>query len=347
MDGIRRIERKFRRTPVKLVDHEGVNGVLRLRGRKSLLEVASDDLFNPPHKDADGWFDLIIRAQDGRDLLLHHAINVGSGTHHRGDGRDAHYTRIYPNIVVDDMRGISVDHQVQSVSFRLARMDRFFNYRHSEPLRTHGATDEQIAVLRAMRYGAASASGNDDHSGDGEFAPQQLYVVHRLPIFVDFLLDDRHYTVWAGGSFSGLNLNRVDARMFPIATIEFAAPVRIKEALDRVWEWRRLFAQLSMCQLAIKAISVRGSLERRAPSANVYLPSLERPPKSGGRRGASAVHIPLNTWGERGELSDAMRTWIARDGERRRFRVRLDRVLDGMNRRIDPSDLVDLAAAVD
>lgn len=347
MDGIRTIERKFRRTPVRLIDHEGVNGVLRLRGRKSLLEVSSDDLFHPPRDDADGWFDLIVRAQDGRDLLLHHAVDAGSRTHHWGDERNAHYARVYPNIVVDDMRGLSADRQVQSVSFRLGGMDRFFNYRHSESLRTHGATDEQIAVLRSMRYGAAEAGGDDDRGSEGEFAPHEVYVVHRMPRFVDFRVDDRRYTVWAGGSFSGLNWDRVDARIFPIATIEFDAPVGIEEALDRVWEWRRLFAQLSMRQLAIKGISVRGSLERRAPSANVYLPNLERPPKSGGRRGASAVHMPLNTWGERGELSDAMRTWLARDGERRRFRVRLDRVLDRMNRRIDPSDLVDLAAAVD
>lgn len=140
MDGIRTIEHKFRRTPVRLIDHEGVNGVLRLRGRKSLLELSSDDLFHPPRDDADGWFDLIVRAQDGRDLLLHHAINAGSGTHHWGDERDAHYARVYPNIVVDDVRGLSADRQVQRVSFR------------RESCRSQAPTSSSKTVLRSSPY---------------------------------------------------------------------------------------------------------------------------------------------------------------------------------------------------
>lgn len=280
MDGIKTVERRFRRTPVKLLDHESVHGVLRLRGRKSLLEISSDELFHPERDDENGWFDLVVRSQDGRDLLLHHTIDVGSGMHHWGDGRDAHHARVYPNIVVDDMRGLSDERTVQSVSFRLGGLDRFFHYRHSERLRTHEATAEQVAALRSMRYTAADAGIEADDDAHGVFSPRELYVVHQMPVFVDFRVDDRRYLVWAGGSFSGGNRDRVDARVRPVAQIEFDAPVGLEEALDRLWEWRRLFAQLSMRQIAIKGIAVRGNLDGCAPSANIYLPNLERPRRS-------------------------------------------------------------------
>lgn len=123
------MERRFKRTPVKLVDHEGAHGVLRLHRRKTRLEVSSDTLIHFEREDENGWFDLVVRALDGREVLLHHAISLGTGFHQWGGIRDAHFARVFPNVVIDDLRGLASDRLVQRIAFRMTDMSSFFYYR--------------------------------------------------------------------------------------------------------------------------------------------------------------------------------------------------------------------------
>src|SRR5690606_32364333 len=110
---------------------------------------------------------------------------------------------IYPNIVVDDVRGLTSDGAVQVVQFRLKGLHNFFYYDFTESLRAYGATPEQVEALRSLRY----KSGDDD----GPFAPQEIYVVHQFPMLIDFRVEDRTYQVWQGGQFAGGSVVSVNA----------------------------------------------------------------------------------------------------------------------------------------
>lgn len=339
MDDFFKLEEKFKHAPVRLLDHNA-SGVLRLRGRKSRLEVSSGSLIHIDQLEDNGWYDIRLRSSDGREILLHHAITVGSASHHWSSESDtAHTLTIFPNVVVDDIRGLSNGHRVQKILFRLHGLHNFFHYQHSESLQGYEATFEQIETLRSMRY--------VPDREDGPFQPRGIYVIHEFPVLLNFRVGDRAYQVWSGGSFSGGSWDRIDARTYPVAEIAFDLPVSIETALDRVWEWRRLFAQMAMVQLPFEAISVRGTLEEQAPSANIYLPNLKRRAPTKGPHSLSARHLALNSWHDREKLGEAMRGWLERDHVRRRFRVGLDHVIERMERRIDPSDLIDLGSAVD
>lgn len=341
MDKFSTIESRFKRAPVRLVDHEGASGVLRLRGRKSRLDVSSVAFLHLEPIEDEDWYDLRVRSSDGRELLLHHAITVRSGTHlWGGSGDDAHTVSVFPNIVVDDMRGLSEQRQVQRIQFRLRGLRHFFHYLHAEPLRSRDATPDQIETLRSLRY-------RPDRE-DGPFNPEEIYVVHRFDEGISLRVGDRVYDIWSGGEFSGGSWDRINARTYPVAEIKFDAPVSIDMALDRVWEWRRFFSQMAMVPLALEAISVRGSLAEAAPSANLYLPNLSRNPKATtGQYAPSPRHLAWNSWGERDQLRDGMQRWLEQGEVRRAFRARLDRVIGRMDRRINPGDLIDLSSAVD
>lgn len=246
--------------------------------------------------------------------------------------------KVFPNIVVEDVRGLTNATQVQRISFRLRGLHNFFHYQYAEELRLSGATPEQREALRGLRHSPERVR---------VFDPIDGYLVHRLPEILSFQVEDRTYRVGSAGQMSGGAWNRIDARMYPVATIDFPAPVPLDTALDRIWEWRRFFSQLAMLPLAFRGIAVQGSLEARAPSTNVYLPNLKHPKKATGHYALSAAYLPLNLWEDREMLSETMRAWLSRSTERRVFRSRLDRAIEHLDRRINPDDLLGLASAVE
>jgi hypothetical protein len=340
MDVFSVVEDKFRRTPVRVIDFDDTNGVLRLRGRKTKLHLSSETWVHPEQEDENGWFDLRVRAADGRELLLHHSLMLSSEIHHQEDETEAHSAAIFPNVVIDNINGLSPERRVQRIQFRLKGMHHFFHYQLAEALRGYQITSDQVETLRAMRYSPERESNI--------FAPSQVYVVHEFPAFVNFRVEDRAYQVWSGGSFSGGNWDRIAARTYPVGEIAFDEPVTIETALDRIWEWRRFFTQMGMAHIPFEAISVSGSLDERAPSANLYLPNLKRRPKlAKGRYALSPRNLAFNFWADREQLGEAMRVWLGLDSERRGFRARLDQVIERMNTRTDTRDLVDLGSAVD
>lgn len=341
MEDFRALEAAFKRTPVRVSGAPDISGVLRLRGGKTSLRLSSSKFFHYDGSAEDGWFNLTVRSADGRELYLYHAITTASAQHHWGEGAEvAHTMTVYPNFVFDNVRGLDEDHRVRSIAFKMEGLEHFFSYRNTELLNAFDLSAAQNEALRSMRFHADQE--------DGPFDPQEVYVVHRLPTYLDFAVADRRYRVWTSGRFTGGGMHRISAVTAPTAEIQFDAPMELDDALDRLWEWRRFFTQMALEQLPFRAITVRGSQGMKGPSANAYLPNSKRNPRTAkGIYELKPRRLALNSWAERQQLADAMKCWLEREDSRSTFRARLDRVIARMHKRVDPSDLLDLASAVD
>lgn len=334
-------EDAYQRKPVRLLDYDEATGVLYLKGQDTLLQATSKKLLHPGPVDENGWFDLRLLAPDGRTVLLHNALTLSTSSHGSGDRkRDAYGAEIFPNLIVDDADALAAGHRVRRVTFRLSGLENFFYYQHAEPLIGFSGKPEEIDALRAMRF--------EQPGKDHLFAPNRVYVMHDYPPYFSFKVCDRQYEVWAGGRESMGSVHRIRAEAYPVGSITFDDPVDLDAALDRFWEWRTFFSEMAVLPLAVESMSVTGSADDGAPTADIYLPNL--PNYSDFTRGhysLSPAHLPLNGWAERQALADGMRQWLTLGDERRTFRGKLYRVIESMNRRCDPNDLIELASAIE
>lgn len=335
------LEDAYQRMPVRLIDYGDATGVLFLKGHDTLLQATSKKPLHPGSVDANGWFDLRLRAPDGRALLLHNALIQSTSSHRWGERtRDAYGAEIFPNLVVDNADALAADNKVRRVTFRLTALENFFHYEHAEPLLGFSRKPDQIEALEAMRF---EREGRTD-----PFLPDRVYVMHNYPTYFGFKIRDRKYEVWSGGQESMGNVHRIQTEAYPVATISFDVAIDLNSALDRVWEWRTFFSEMALLPLPLHSVSVAGSVEERATTADLYLPNL---PKYGnpsrGHYSISPAYLPLNGWAERDALADGMRRWLEHGEQRRTFRGKLYRVIESMTRRSDANDLIELASATE
>jgi hypothetical protein len=180
------------------------------------------------------------------------------------------------------------------------------------------------------------------------FLPDRVYVMHNYPTYFGFKVGDRQYEVWSGGRESMGNIHCIRTEAYPVATITFDGVVELDAALERVWEWRTFFSEMALLPLAVHSVSVAGSVNDRATTADLYLPNLPSYANpSSGHYSLSPAQLPLNGWAERDALAEAMRRWLEHAEQRRTFRGKLYRVIESMNRRSDPNDLIELASATE
>lgn len=332
------IEEKYSAAHVRVCNEEGLAGILRVAGRDTTIDLLSPKFFHL-EKGEDGWFDLEMMGPDGHKIFAHNALSAGTGNCYGHGTETTHFASVHPNILVIDSRGLDEDRHVGAVRFHIEGLENFFYYQHAEPLDRSCMSDEAKAILLGMRY-------NPDEEKDFA-APEHVFIVHELKEALDFRVETRRYRVWMGGSET-FGWHRIGFRVYPTAEIFFDQPVTIDEALNRVWEWRRFFAQMAMNHLNYIGIGFRASHDLRATVGSVYLPNTDRRKKDGrGPYDLHPAHLPLNGWSERDALAEAMQKWLARNSERRAFRARLDRVIENMNRRMDQMDLIELSAGID
>ena len=332
------IEEKYSVAHVRVCEEESLAGILRVAGRDTTIDLLSAKFFHL-EKGENGWFDLEMMGPDGHKIFAHHALSAGTGNRYGPGTETTHFASVNPNILVVDSRGLDEDRRVSAVRFQVEGFENFFYYQHAEPLDSSHMSDEAKAVLLGMRY-------NPDEEKDFA-APEHVFIVHELQEAIDFRVEARRYRVWMGGSET-FGWHKIGFRVYPTAEIFFDQPVTIDEALDRVWEWRRFFAQMAMNHLNFIGIGFRASHDPRATVGSVYLPNTERRKNNGrGPYDLHPAHLPLNGWGERNALAEAMRKWLEQNSSRRAFRARLDRVIQNMNRRMDQMDLIELSAGID
>lgn len=333
MEDFEAVRTKLRRVNVTAPDYGNSHGVLSLDGDDSVIELSG----NLPLRGAEppGWFNLRLDDANGRTIYIHNALRTGMTF---PQGSDVRSETIFPNMVVNDARGLDDQGRCQQIEFSLDGWEACFPYNFFETLDVFGPPPDALrSSLEAARF---------DFQRDEPFEPYQVYIANNLGTFIEFQANDRQYAISARTSQSLGNNDRLSGRALIVGRIIFPERVDLEVATDACWEWRRFFNQMAMSEMPFTGMAVAATADRRAPRGSLYFPNERPSPTRRSRRSADAYYMPLNAWGERGQLSEAMRTWLAQDGDRRFFRAALDRVIARPGH-VAIEDAVALCAGVD
>ncbi|WP_438850846.1 hypothetical protein [Brevundimonas nasdae] len=333
------IEAKYGGSPVLTDDptHVG-SGTLILDGAKTQAVLLSDETLMG-NADEDGWFDLRLKGSNGRPILLHNALLTSSSQHYGQHGQ-AYEEHIYPNAVILESDALVHGDKVQSIAFTLCDLGFFFHYQHVEAHSLFEPAKEVLAALKGLRVGR-------NRSYD-LFKPRELFVVHQFPRVLAFTVGTRTYEIFIGSQRSGLGWKKIDFQTDPIATIHFATPVGIEEAMDAAWQWKRYFGTLALRPIPWTSLTARSGKAREMREADFYLPNHES--ASVDREAPFSFwlgNIPLNRWAERKSLTAVMRAWIEREEVRHRFRGSIENVSKHLRRKTSVDDIVTLCAGIE
>jgi hypothetical protein len=337
----RTLEAEHQRTPIRLAgpDLDGA-GVLTIAGRRTEVIIATSTMLKCA-PDRDGLFDLHLTAGNGNAILLHDALRLETRGPNFGAG--GYQERIFPNIVVFDANHLTENSRVGAITFGAEKLGHFFNYEYIEEQPLFNYTPEIRSSLRKLRSLPRGHTRKYDL-----FRPREVYIVHNAPRILRFRIDDRVYEVYTLLTANGPGWNQLHIRADPLARVVFDRPVTIEESLDRVWEWRRFFAQIAMEQLPFKSITARSRNSLHRQEASLYLPNLDEDIEAEQRpfdfHPGDAL---LNRWGDRALLAGAMRGWLESEPRRHLFRVNIDGVIEQMHIRSSTDSIMALCAAID
>lgn len=331
------IERDYSTAHVRVAGREGLAGVLRVAKRSTTIDLLCSEFFHFSRGE-NGWFDIEMIGPSGQKILAHNAISTGSGNYFGETSEVTHFASIIPNIMII---GPAADRDglVKSVHFRMKKFGVFFDYEYTETLQCSKMSEKQRDELLSLRY--------DPHVSRDFSAPSQIFLVHELGNIIEFYVEGLSYKIWMGGKGRIGGIHSVEFDVYPSASIQFDEPVHIDDALEKVWDWRRFFVQLSMQNLNFDAIGVATDDIASTPVSSVYLPNLDVSEFDQSYNDLHPARIPLNQWSERDALSRAMQDWLLKQNGRQAFRSRLDKVIRNMNHCIDQMDLIELSSGID
>lgn len=301
------IEKKRGSSPVVTDDPSHVgSGTLILDGEKSQAVLLSDGTLMGSTNE-DGWFRLRLKGPDGRPILLHNAL-LTSSTQYTGQHGRMYEEHVYPNAVILGSDALLPGYKVPSIAFTMRNLGAFFHYQHVESHHLFRPAKHIVAALKGLR-------DKKDRSYD-LFKPQEVFVVHQFPRVLSFKVDGHRYEVFVGSKQSGLGWKKIDFQTDPIATIHFAEPLGIEEAMDLAWQWKRYFENLALRPIPWTSLTARSGRGRAMRDADFYLPNHDS--RSADENGPFQFwlgNIPLNRWSERNALATVMKTWTERGGD--------------------------------
>lgn len=323
------------------IDMPGIqgSGMLELKGDKTRAVLNTSEAFRFGAKRS-GWFDVRLRDGDGKRILLHNAISLETRMPHAE--RSDYGETLFPNIIVFEADCLGKGDMVRKVSFSTAKLADFFHYQHYEWHSMYRADAKVRRSIRDLRRMPQIYPREYD-----VFAPDDVYVTHRVPTGIKFRVDDRVYRAssYLGGGSNGFNKVTLQSEAF--AEISFDRPISIDAALDHVWDWRRFFQQLAMEPLPVLSMSLKGTARNDHRWASVLMPNLSREPGANTNiRSFNAGEAPFNDWSERHNLAKLMQAWLSKNAERRLFRAMVDNVLTAPHG-IELNHINGLTAAID
>jgi len=332
------IEQTLRSSPVVTDDptYNG-SGTLILDGPKSSAVLQSGQSL-VGRADEDGWFNLRLKASNGRPVLLHKALTTSSKAHSAPTGRN-YEEHIYPNTVILGADALAAGNRVAGIAFTLRKIESFFHFEHVEHQSLYQAPAAFLSTLRKRR-----TKRRVPHD---LFKPSGLYLVHQFPVVFSFRVDGHRYEVFVGSSTqSGWQM--IELSTDPILSITFAAPVEIEQAIDAVWAWKRYFGTVALLPADLTSLAARSGRGRFMKEADFYLPA--QAGAAANVRGPFSMwpgNVPLNRWRERKALGQVMQVWIEKEAERQRFRGSVENVSARMHERVSVEDIVTLCAGIE
>lgn len=331
------LEKAYAHMPAHVADQRWqAAGSLTVDRENSLLRLSSDKPI-PLSRQPNGWLDFEIKLADGQTALLHNAIETYWTTHRLGAPDASHNIHIFPNFIIFNVKGLTEDHKIRIISFKLKGLSAFFNYQTVEYLAAYDLSSEQRTLLQSLRL-----SWNETEF----FEPQDIFVAHKLQQAISFKANGRKYSVSFSARMNGPTRQRIDIQTWPIARIEFDGSVSIDEALKQVWAWRQFFEQVALHTMAIDAVSAKGDPRAIAHAADFYMPNA--PLTDEQNQDAVLSHeIPLSEWPDRLRLSGIMQKWLSLQESRATFRGLLGSVINAMQRTVHLDHVIRLCAAVE
>ena len=334
------LEADFQTEAVWLPEQPMITGILQLGRKETTLNLTSKRFFHF-ETDDNGWFDLRLSGSRGVDMLAHNLVFHGTGQSYGSDRETVHFAKTFPNVLVTDIRSLNDDLTVNQISFELRGWNYFFYYRYTESLQAFDLPVEDKKRLRELRYMV-------NEGGDDIFNPSHIYVCSWPDRLIDFVANGDSYSVRVVGKGRMGSFHGISLELGHVATIKFALPTTIDQAIEKIYEWRRFFVQVAMVPLAFESVAFSRDDEPNSPVGYVYLPYAvnDDDPKQG-YYGLHPAYIPYNSWADRSLLADTMKNWLEKSSYLLAFRSRLDRVIRSINEEVDQSDLNDLCSAID
>lgn len=341
------LEDKYVSTAVTAVDDEiQLSGRIKLAGKETAADLETNRHFGSA-KNEDGFFDLELKENGERRILLHKAFVKQSGA--SPFGRGTFRQLVFPNFVILDSQNLAEGHHVQRISFRIKNLDYFFWYECVEWHHLGDTKKDFVNYLELLRKDASTRYEFSRAEDDYDFtSPDEIYIVHRPPTSIEFTVGGVQYGVFMGMFSKGGAFRSVDLRHEPIATITFPQPVSLNEATTALWRWKRFFNQLAGANLELLGVSVCGSSEEDAHWSDVYLTN-ERwsPPPEHTERDFHPSNTPLSNWSDRERFQALMVDWLSGEDKRHRFRVFVDSVIGARYHGHGLNHISMLCAAID
>jgi len=336
MKSFENLEREHSQSPVRFLESNTVtaSGVLVLNGNQSELVLSSSENLEFVHNES-GWFNLKLQGANGQTILLQNALTILSSTHHQSQSRPEFTEKIFPNVVVFNAQFLEEEACINRISFSFPAMKFFFHYQFMERFGIHNA---DITLMETIEILRKKKNRKSDFSN-----PTELYIVHHPEDdLLNFEIDGRQYSVSLTTRTNGLAMNQIDVVAEPIGTIAFVKPLKIDEALDFVWEWRRFFEQMAFSPINVTSVSVRSPKSPPYQSSDVYLPNVDKTMCD-----IRPYEIPLNRRENSNELAKVTREWLLQEDTRRIFRVSLSRVIERSRHCESLDDIVTMCAAIE
>jgi hypothetical protein len=341
MYSAKQLEKEFANESVRLAmpGVEG-NGVLALKGRNTFASITASEWIG----DGDpitGWFDLVLEQANGSKVLLHNALTTSSGIVNR-DRREWKID-VFPNIVVLRAEHILPSNKIRTIQFTAKGLEDLFYYEIAEWHSLYRASPNAIKSIKQLRQIERAYPRKYEY-----FSPRSVYLIHELPRVLRERVGNRTYEIFLGHSESHSGRSLM-IKPLVIGTIQFDETVSIDIALDAVWAWRRFFGQIAMKPLPFQALSCRAKIRRTDQSSDLYLPNMNVRNSEADRHifEFGPGNVPYGQWKHRKKFSDVMRRWLELDSKRRPFRVRLENVLEEMQRESSPRLIAALCGAIE
>lgn len=320
-------------------DKLGINAHLNLSGTDSAITLNSDKFYRF-EGDEFGWFDIDFRDMQGNKIWVHNAINNGmrmpaikrkkSGKGYESNGK--YTSNIYPNYTIVDSQNLGPTKKIKKISFELLGLEDFFINNIIEWQIVHKLSEQQKKIIKSLRY---TEAGFDYDF----FDPSSFVIIHKSKKLIQFNVDGNEYAIEVYGS------NKLKASY--IASIKFLEATQLDYALEKIWNWRFFFNQLSLNEVPMTSIYLSGPRSGNK-YASLYISNWGvEVNKQNSHQKFHPIYNPYSKWSDRKKLTKVMQKWLSLSDERMLYRRSINEAIKAIYGGLSYSWIISLCAAIE